>query len=44
MEANLAIAFSMHNKRVALLDADVYGPSIPMLMNLHDKPPVTGEN
>ncbi len=28
------------NQRVALLDADIYGPSIPMLMNLSGKPEV----
>ena len=37
---NLAIGLSRLNKKVALLDADVYGPSIPMLMNLHEKPEV----
>jgi ATP-binding protein involved in chromosome partitioning len=38
---NLAIAISSAQKRVALLDADIYGPSIPMLMNLEGKPEVT---
>ncbi len=27
-----------HRLRVGLLDADVYGPSIPQLMNLHGRP------
>ncbi|KAK6940718.1 Flagellum site-determining protein YlxH/ Fe-S cluster assembling factor NBP35 [Dillenia turbinata] len=39
---NLAVALA--NKcqlRVGLLDADVYGPSVPTLMNLHGKPEVS---
>ena len=31
---NIAMALHAQGKRVALLDADVYGPSIPMLMGL----------
>eukprot|EP01129_Flabellula_baltica_P001910 TRINITY_DN11806_c0_g1_i1.p1 TRINITY_DN11806_c0_g1~~TRINITY_DN11806_c0_g1_i1.p1 ORF type:complete len:318 (-),score=64.94 TRINITY_DN11806_c0_g1_i1:21-974(-) len=31
---NIAIALSKLNHRVGLLDADVYGPSIPTMMNL----------
>ena len=34
---NMAVAFSKFLK-VGLLDADVYGPSIPLMMNLHDQP------
>ena len=30
--ANLAVAFAMDGARVGLLDADIYGPSIPILM------------
>lgn len=29
------------DKEVALLDADVFGPSIPTMMNLHDTPLLT---
>lgn len=37
---NLAIALSQIGVKTALLDADIYGPSIPSLMNLQDKPEV----
>ncbi|HKB04006.1 MAG TPA: P-loop NTPase, partial [Gemmataceae bacterium] len=32
--ANLALAMHMHGQRVGLMDADIYGPSIPMMMGL----------
>ena len=32
--ANLAIALSQMNLRVGLLDADIYGPSVPILMGV----------
>jgi ATP-binding protein involved in chromosome partitioning len=32
--ANLALAFQMHGQRVGLMDADIYGPSVPMMMGL----------
>ena len=35
---NLALALRDHGLRVGLLDADIYGPSIPRLTGLHDKP------
>lgn len=35
---NLAFALSCLNLRVALLDADIYGPSVPHMLGL-DKPP-----
>jgi len=38
---NLALAISSRNKKVAVLDADIYGPSIPTLLNLRDKSPET---
>lgn len=35
---NLALALSREGLRVGLLDADVYGPSIPVMLNLSDRP------
>ncbi|XP_042031544.1 iron-sulfur protein NUBPL-like isoform X2 [Salvia splendens] len=40
------LAVSLANKwqlKVGLLDADVYGPSIPMMMKLHGKPEVSAD-
>ena len=38
--ANLALGLATLHWRVGLLDADIYGPSMPRLFNLHDKPKV----
>ena len=35
---NLALALSAQGLRVGLLDADVYGPSLPRMMAIRDKP------
>jgi ATP-binding protein involved in chromosome partitioning len=35
---NLAVTLARAGARVGLLDADVYGPSIPLMMGVHDKP------
>ncbi|KAI4900389.1 hypothetical protein NFI96_002686 [Prochilodus magdalenae] len=40
----LGILANDQNKRVGLLDADVYGPSIPKLMNLKGNPELTDNN
>jgi ATP-binding protein involved in chromosome partitioning len=40
---NLALALSLSGARVGLLDADVYGPNIPMMMGVKDKPQVRDE-
>ncbi len=32
--ANLALAFHMQGRRVGLLDADIYGPSVPIMMGI----------
>ncbi|MFT4717905.1 MAG: ATP-binding protein involved in chromosome partitioning [Rickettsiales bacterium] len=39
---NLAISFSRIGLKVALVDADIYGPSIAHLMNLNEKPDFKG--
>ncbi|KAG8176205.1 hypothetical protein JTE90_001725, partial [Oedothorax gibbosus] len=43
---NLAIAISVNqkDKLVGLLDADVFGPSIPLMMNLNGQPELTQNN
>lgn len=42
---NLAVALANKCKlKVGLLDADVYGPSVPIMMNIHQKPEVTQGN
>ncbi len=39
--ANLACAFQHLGARVGLLDCDIYGPSIPLMMGVHEKPTVS---
>ena len=36
---NLASAFSKLGQKVALFDADIFGPSIPRMMGVHDQKP-----
>jgi ATP-binding protein involved in chromosome partitioning len=36
--ANLALALTAQGLRVGMLDADIYGPSMPMMLGIHDKP------
>jgi ATP-binding protein involved in chromosome partitioning len=36
---NLAAAAAQAGLRVGLLDADIYGPSLPILLNIHSGPP-----
>ncbi|MBM3403926.1 MAG: Mrp/NBP35 family ATP-binding protein [Bacteroidetes bacterium] len=42
--ANIAIALSQTGARVGLIDADIYGPSIPILFGLEDRRPVVTES
>ena len=39
---NLALGFAAIGLKVGILDADIYGPSIPRLLNLKDKPKSAG--
>src|SRR5947209_3880172 len=38
LTANLALAFSQLGQRAGILDADVYGHSIPHILGIHQKP------
>src|SRR5262249_61288698 len=40
---NLAAALHRAGARVGLLDADIYGPSVPGLTGVHDQPKVIDE-
>ncbi|HVV40882.1 MAG TPA: Mrp/NBP35 family ATP-binding protein [Nitrobacter sp.] len=40
---NLALGLRDQGLRVGLLDADIYGPSVPRLAGIHEKPKLTGD-
>ncbi len=40
--ANLAVALAQGGLQVGIMDADVYGPNIPRMFGIFDRPPVMG--
>lgn len=40
---NLALALKVQGAKVGLMDADVYGPSVPMMLGVNEKPQVQNE-
>ncbi len=43
MAASIAFGLKSYGAKVGLMDADVYGPSIPTLVGVHDRPMARGE-
>ncbi len=41
---NLACAMAKQGAKVGLIDADVHGPNIPLMMGIHDQPFAFGDN
>ncbi len=41
VSTNLAIAMSRHGLKIGLMDSDIYGPSIHIMMGVEDRPRVT---
>ena len=41
---NIAVALAMNGARVGLLDADVYGPNVPMMLGVSDRQPEVDVN
>ncbi len=44
VSVNIAVALAQEGARVGLLDADIYGPNIPTMMGIHDRPKMVGED
>jgi len=43
ISANLACGLQHLGVRVGLLDCDIYGPSIPLMMGVHERPTISAE-
>jgi ATP-binding protein involved in chromosome partitioning len=44
LSVNLAVALAKLGHRVGLLDADVYGPNVPLMLGVSGQPKMAGEN
>ena len=44
VSVNVACALHHLGAKVGLLDCDIYGPSIPLMMGVHEKPTLSGED
>jgi ATP-binding protein involved in chromosome partitioning len=44
LSVNLAVALAKFGHRVGLLDADVYGPNVPLMLGMNAQPEVLGDN
>jgi ATP-binding protein involved in chromosome partitioning len=44
LAVNLAVALAKFGHRVGLLDADVYGPNVPLMLGANRQPEVLGDN
>jgi ATP-binding protein involved in chromosome partitioning len=44
LAVNLAVALASMGHKVGLLDADVYGPNVPLMLGVNDQPRMVGEN
>ena len=38
---NLAVSLALDGAKVGLVDADIYGPSIPLMFGVHDRPKIS---
>ncbi len=43
VSVNLAVALAAQGHKVGLMDADVYGPNVPLMMNTRENPHAIGE-
>ena len=44
LAVNLAVALARMGHKVGLLDADVYGPNVPLMLGMSGQPKMVGEN